>query len=324
MDVETGEPWSFTSTVTYGNPDSLVHGDDITLLGYPGVAGETITSTQGQVSGFNGTNWIKTDAVADFGSSGGGAFDVNGDVIGLTTSVATGELNSFTYVQNINAILEDAFGTDFIIRDRDTMYTTDNVTCFATGDCCQFGESESLELEEAVEAEETESRDEESVTPPSTSGGTVAPYDESKRDDSLIARLAGNILLQVESAGEAWYLHPDELKRYYMSNGEAAYFMMRTFGLGITDLNLERIPEVETPAAMREATSVCQSNALAQGLRGKILLQVEQRGEAYYVDPDTCRRIYMADGDAAYDIMRFLSLGITNEDLTKIPSAIFN
>ena len=53
-------------------------------------------------------------------------------------------------------------------------------------------------------------------------------------------------------------------------------------------------------------------------LNGKILLQVEAHGEAWYVDPKTGYRYYMKDGDAAYQIMRFLSLGITNENLRKI------
>ena len=59
-------------------------------------------------------------------------------------------------------------------------------------------------------------------------------------------------------------------------------------------------------------------NSLINNLKGKILLQVESRGEAWYVNPDDNKRYYMTDGDAAYQIMRFLSLGITNIDLEKI------
>jgi hypothetical protein len=57
---------------------------------------------------------------------------------------------------------------------------------------------------------------------------------------------------------------------------------------------------------------------LADQLRGKILLQVESRGEAWYLNPDDGKRYYMKDGDQAYKIMRFLSLGITNNDLRTI------
>lgn len=58
---------------------------------------------------------------------------------------------------------------------------------------------------------------------------------------------------------------------------------------------------------------------LLQRVRGKILLQVESRGEAWYVNPKDGKRYYMKDGNAAYQIMRFLSLGITNLDINKLP-----
>ena len=61
------------------------------------------------------------------------------------------------------------------------------------------------------------------------------------------------------------------------------------------------------------------STSLANRLKGRILLQVESRGEAWYVSPVDGKRYYMADGEAAYQIMRFLSLGITNVDIRKIP-----
>jgi len=56
----------------------------------------------------------------------------------------------------------------------------------------------------------------------------------------------------------------------------------------------------------------------ANSLKGKILLQVESRGEAWYVNVDDGKRYYMKDGGAAYQIMRFLSLGITDSDLVSI------
>ncbi len=59
--------------------------------------------------------------------------------------------------------------------------------------------------------------------------------------------------------------------------------------------------------------------ALISRLKGRILLQIESRGEAWYLNPQDGKRYYMKDGDAAYQIMRYLSLGITNNDLSLIP-----
>jgi hypothetical protein len=58
--------------------------------------------------------------------------------------------------------------------------------------------------------------------------------------------------------------------------------------------------------------------ALANKLKGRILIQVESKGEAWYLNPADGRRYYLADGATAFEIMRFLSLGITNENLDQI------
>jgi len=57
---------------------------------------------------------------------------------------------------------------------------------------------------------------------------------------------------------------------------------------------------------------------LINRLKGKILLQVEAHGEAYYINPKDSKRYYMVNGDEAYRIMRYLGVGITNADLNKI------
>ncbi|MFA4953914.1 MAG: hypothetical protein WC641_01215 [Patescibacteria group bacterium] len=140
----------------------------------------------------------------------------------------------------------------------------------------------------------------------------------SAYDSALAARLQGRILLQVESHGEAWYIRAKDLKRYYMKDGAAAYSVMRFFSLGIADSDLAKIPQVSDTTEMKASTSACTSNALANRLRGEILLQTQQHGEAWYVDPVKCRAIYLKDGDVAYQAMRFLGFGAFTRDLEKI------
>lgn len=137
-------------------------------------------------------------------------------------------------------------------------------------------------------------------------------------EDPLIERTVGRILLQVQAHGEAWYVNPVDKLRYYMADGAVAYQMMRSFGLGITDANLSKIPSVASTTDMQNAKSICASNAFAKQQRGKILLQIQQHGEAWYVDPARCYRIYLKNGSEAYSIMKYLSLGIADSDLTKI------
>ncbi len=130
---------------------------------------------------------------------------------------------------------------------------------------------------------------------------------------SIIDSVRGYILLQVEQHGEAWYVPPDLETRYYLKDGTAAYEALRAFGLGITDADLATIP-----VAGETASSATTDSALVDRVSGYILLQVEQHGEAWCVHPKTGTRTYMEDGDAAYTIMRQLSLGITDADLEQI------
>lgn len=120
--------------------------------------------------------------------------------------------------------------------------------------------------------------------------------------NSNVNKLKGRILLQVESHGEAWYIHPTTGERYYMADGNAAYNIMRDLGVGITNKNLEKI---------KTNINFAKQNS------GKIFLQVEAHGEAYYINFNG-KVHYLKDGTAAYSIMRDLGLGITNNDLNKI------
>lgn len=83
---------AFTA-MTIGNSNSLVPGDPITVVGYPGIGGYTVTVTTGIVSGWlgedlesGGKGWIKTDARIAGGNSGGGAFDEHGLLVAVPTS----------------------------------------------------------------------------------------------------------------------------------------------------------------------------------------------------------------------------------------------
>ncbi len=58
--------------------------------------------------------------------------------------------------------------------------------------------------------------------------------------------------------------------------------------------------------------------------KGKIFIQVERNGEAWYIEPISQRRYYLGRPVEALAIMRTLSLGITNENLNKIPVGSFD
>lgn len=61
---------------------------------------------------------------------------------------------------------------------------------------------------------------------------------------------------------------------------------------------------------------------LTERMKGKILLQVESHGEAWYVNPKDGKRYYMKDGNSALQIMRKFGDGIKTSDLEKIEAGI--
>ncbi|MBU1126678.1 MAG: hypothetical protein ABH826_03925 [Patescibacteria group bacterium] len=174
----------------------------------------------------------------------------------------------------------------------------------------------------------------------------------------------GRILLQVEQHGEAWYVFPTGESRIYLPDGNAAYSVLETFGLGISNADLNLIPigieesfadtdsdadglpdkleealgtdpynsdsdgdsyldglEVRSNYSPLGSGPMVYNNELINQLRGQILLQVQSRGQAWYVNPVDGKRYYLKNGEAAYQIMRYLSLGVTDDTLNEIPKA---
>jgi len=86
-------------------------GDSLTVFGYPALGGETITVSNGVVSGFDlsgGSELIKISAVINSGNSGGPVVDMDNKVIGVASAAnqagteCTDSGEYFTDGQNIN------------------------------------------------------------------------------------------------------------------------------------------------------------------------------------------------------------------------------
>jgi photosystem II stability/assembly factor-like uncharacterized protein len=120
--------------------------------------------------------------------------------------------------------------------------------------------------------------------------------------EMLSTKLSGKILLQVEANGEAWYVNPDNEIRYFLGRPADAFGLMREFGIGIKHKELFNYLNSTFPAR----------------LSGKIMLDVEANGEAYYINPENFKGYFLGRPADAFQIMRELGLGISNIDLEKI------
>jgi hypothetical protein len=154
--------------------------------------------------------------------------------------------------------------------------------------------------------EETIDPDEEAPIVPRVDVKAVMDHERAlviSVNNSLVNRLLGRILLQVEEKGQAWYLEPLAKERHFMGRPADAFDLMRRFGLGISEANYNKFVAEGVPSRFA----------------GRIFLRVEVNGEAYYVDPVDMEMHYLGRPADAFELMRNKALGINNENIRQIP-----
>jgi hypothetical protein len=114
-------------------------------------------------------------------------------------------------------------------------------------------------------------------------------------------RLSGLILLQVEGKGEAWYVNPADQKRYYLGRPNDAFNVMKSLGIGI------------------KHSTITTTKIFSELNRGKIYIDTEDAGKAYYVYPKDGKAYYLGRPDDAFRVMKELGLGISNANIIRIP-----
>ena len=106
--------------VPLGDSDQVHVGDHVNIYGFPSIGGETITYTDGNISGFTSENqvgdraWMKTDATISGGNSGGLAANDAGYIIGVPTQASSGAGGDITDCR----VVQDTNG-DGILDNRD-------------------------------------------------------------------------------------------------------------------------------------------------------------------------------------------------------------
>ncbi|MFA6107026.1 MAG: hypothetical protein WC745_05160 [Patescibacteria group bacterium] len=181
--------------------------------------------------------------------------------------------------------------------------------------------------------------------------------------ESLVERLSGRIILQVESAGEAWYLSPTDLKKYRLGQRPDPFEAIKKAGIGITDANISKIPvgfaaeagtgdrdadgipdnledalgtnpdnsdsdadgyndktEIENGYSPLGREKTALDSAFAKRNVGRMFLQVENKGRAWYVNPLDNKRYFLGDAGDILLVIRQFGLGITNDNFNKIIS----
>ncbi|HOX97178.1 MAG TPA: serine protease [bacterium] len=158
----------------------------------------------------------------------------------------------------------------------------------------------------------------------------------------LLNNVRGRLLLQVEERGRIWYVYPVTNKRYEVTKTNILV-LFRALSLGISNFDLARLPitcsslsdtqdsdkdsyndrvECENAYNIFGSGKKINDKALAARVKGRLLLQVEDRGRIWYVHPETLMT-YEVRQDNFMDLFRSVSLGVSNANLGLLPIGQF-
>jgi hypothetical protein len=119
-------------------------------------------------------------------------------------------------------------------------------------------------------------------------------------DEKFTRKHLGKIFLQIEQRGQAWYINPRTLRRRYLGQPADAYKLMRQVGLGARH------------------SFITKTKKYPERLLGRILIDVEDRGKAYYISPRDRQAHYLGSAANALAIIKKTAYGVRTRDLNKI------
>jgi C-terminal peptidase prc len=143
---------------------------------------------------------------------------------------------------------------------------------------------------------------------PKTQAATVAvgPNAGQIRD-----RYAGSFLVSDNNfVKQYWYVNPTTQEKYLVKNGKIVSRLLKTLGTGIHNADLNKIAT--------SSASVLVDYELTHRMRGQILLQVEEAGQAWYVNPIDNYRYEIANGELGFEMITKLALDVSAINLRTI------
>ncbi len=113
--------------LTYADSPRPVVGEEVQMVGYPDIGGDSATFTNGKVSGFlniEGTEYFKSDAKISNGNSGGTALNKDGKYIGIPSRGISGAVSE----ESLGYILPIYDYRDWVTRAISSVQPADNKT----------------------------------------------------------------------------------------------------------------------------------------------------------------------------------------------------
>jgi len=115
-----------------------------------------------------------------------------------------------------------------------------------------------------------------------------------------------------------WYVAKDN-HGYLIGSAVDALSVMRKFSLGISNADIAKIPVGTTDIVSAQGVeSTATDNRLVDRVKGKILLQVQQSGQAWYVNPVDGKRYFLGRPMQAKQVLGQLAKTVNSKDLAKV------
>ncbi len=116
------------------------------------------------------------------------------------------------------------------------------------------------------------------------------------------SQFKGLILLQTDSQGEAWYVNPGNLQRYFLATPEDAQNLIKKVGIGAKH-------------------SFFEKETFAPHNLGRIYIDVEENGKAYYIYPKDKKAYYLGSMKEALIVWKSLGQATDDAQLNQIEEA---
>ena len=121
-------------------------------------------------------------------------------------------------------------------------------------------------------------------------------------DEDLVQRLSGRILLQTQTHGQLWYLHPADGRRYYLGKENEAYRF------------INRVAHRISPEEYVDYEHFKMQYPLE--LAGYFI--VYEQGGICHIAPVDRRSSCFRSVTEAYEFLKTTALGISNEDIRRL------
>lgn len=138
---------------------------------------------------------------------------------------------------------------------------------------------------------------------------TNAAQASPENKDIFKSRFSGSIVMEDRHFDTLyWYIDPQAQEKYLLKDGVTLSRLIKNISIGISNENLNKLPSIDT-----------ENNVdwnITNRLKGQFLLQVENNGQVWYLNPLDQKTYKIANGKDGLDTLKNLALELDTEQLS--------